>query len=109
MGKFLRQASITYDKELSEVDNSGHSYEGFRTTCDDLLRSTADRVTQIILVFASYVRLRRAQNVDQETSEYVGRYFSDVGLRSSIQDRGGWVSCNSSHFCITSITVLIYI
>ena len=101
MGRLLHKASKTYDKELSKVDNSGDNYEGFKTACDDLLRSTADhdQIIQIILVFAIHMRLRRAP-------EYVGQYFSDVGLRSLIQRQGGWVSCNSSHFCITSITVL---
>ena len=108
MGRFLRQVSETYDSELSRVDNSGDNYERFRTACDELLRSTVDQITQILLVFASYVRLSRAQNVGQETPEYVGQYFSDVGLQSWIQLQGGWVSCNNSHFCITSITAVYY-
>ena len=106
MGRFLRQVSETYDNELSKVDDSGDNYEKFKTACDNLLRSSVVKITQILLVFASYVRLSRVQNVGQETSEYVGQYFSDVGLQSWIQLQGGWVSCNNSHFCITSITVL---
>ena len=107
VGMLLRQVSEKYDKELiEEFDHrlgDNIDYNTFRTLCSNVLRSTVDRVTscgnQILLVFASYMRLSRVQNVHQEISGYVGQYFSDMGFQPWIQRQGGWVSCNI-HNCV---------
>ena len=110
----LCEIAQTYDRQISnEVDNrpgEDIDYSTFRTICSNVLSNTVDVIAnqrdQILLVFASYFHLTRAQNTDLETSRYVGQYLSDVGLQSWIQLQGGWVSSNTSHFCVLSCVVL---
>lgn len=105
LGKMLSDVSVKYDEVLRrEFDKRiapGINYETFSTICSNVLHSTFNSVVnrwdQAVLVFAGYMRVSDSlQGNDisrqNEISTYIGRYLSDMGLKSWIQLQGGWVS-----------------